>query len=90
MTHDIKHLVNTVIHPTIVESIMKHHTLANKPAIKNIWTTAVVKELGCLTQGDSSTKSLATYTNFFIKKPNQKYLQRLHCHIGTIGCDHCP
>jgi len=47
----LKHTCNGVVYTITQETITKYETLANDPLLKEVWTQAMCKELGCLAQG---------------------------------------
>ena len=49
-----------VIHPISGETITKYKKLAADPTTQAVWTTALEKELGNLTQGDEKTRTKGT------------------------------
>ena len=48
---NFEEVANGVIHPITKETITKYENLISDPALKDIWTKAMCRELGRLAQG---------------------------------------
>ena len=70
----LDHTCNGVVHPVTQETITKYETLANDPLLKDVWTQAMCKELGCLVQGWGTNKG--TDTVFFMTPEEIKRIPR--------------
>ena len=56
----INKVANGVVHPTTKESITKYQKLVNETLLRDIWMTAMCKELGRLAQGYGEVKGTDT------------------------------
>jgi hypothetical protein len=62
------------VHPVTKETITTYEKLANDPLLQDVWTAAMSKELGRLTQGFNNTEG--TETIFFMSKDKIKEIPK--------------
>ncbi len=58
-------MCNCVVHPITKETITKYNKLMNDPTLKDLWVTAMLKELHQLSQGNENV-TVGTNTIFFL------------------------
>ena len=73
---NVEHFCAPVIHPTTGKLIKKYTELAKIEEMRDVWTTAFVKEWGALAQGDNKTGAIGTKCLFVMPHEQIKQIPR--------------
>jgi len=87
---NIEEVCNGVVHPITKETITKYTKLMDDPALKDLWVSAMSKELLCLAQGKESV-AISTNTIFYLTHDEiRRILKDRTVTYAQIVIDHRP